>query len=308
MKQAGIWRSADVNDKQSASRATTKRIAQERGILFDDDDRRNYLTNSDLRKVLKTICKDVLDGQKLEVVGMDACLMGMLEISYQFKEYANHFVASQEFEFAQGWSYGPLMERVAAHPNMDGKQFCHEVVSTFHDYYSRKTNYYTQSALNITRLEELKTNIDAVARGLITCMSSVSDGTRMRNLIEQARCQCLSFSVLDYADLHSFYDELHGLITNTLSTETPPIYDTKVLSTLQMLRGLLDIGRALITGTQKGASQQEGIVTSNTRGNYLSRAKGVSIYFPQKKPDESYAKTEFAQNSAWFDFLLARMT
>ena len=41
--------------------------------------------------------KDVL-GQKIDLVGMDACLMAMVEVAYEIKDYVNILVASQETE------------------------------------------------------------------------------------------------------------------------------------------------------------------------------------------------------------------
>lgn len=103
------WRGQDITKSpEPLSRATTKQLANDRGILFDDE-RRSYLTNPGMRKALRTISVDLLGGKKIDVVGMDACLMAMIEVPYQIREYAQYFVASQEFEFAQGWSYGPLM-------------------------------------------------------------------------------------------------------------------------------------------------------------------------------------------------------
>ena len=47
-------------------------------------------------------------------------------------------------------------------------------------------------------------------------------------------------------------------------------------------------------------------VIANAVGRALSRARGLSIYFPTNKSrriDKSYEKTDFARDCPWIDFL-----
>jgi hypothetical protein len=39
----------------------------------------------------------------LSIIGADACLMGMLEVAYEWKDRASFFVASEEIEPGDGW-------------------------------------------------------------------------------------------------------------------------------------------------------------------------------------------------------------
>lgn len=279
------------------SRTVAHAIPSDRGILFDDE-RKTYLTNNGMRRALKKIVTDpsILNGQKLEVVGMDACLMGMMEVMYQIKDYANHFVASEEFEYAQGWAYGALMSRISERTrgtqNIDGKEFCRAVVETFENYYTKRTKYFTQSAINLNKLEPLHHNMNAVSAVLIKCKQQ--DNERTTKIINQARCRCLAFSITDYIDLHSFYDELKKLVDSANSWVRS---DQVILrNELKKLSTLLTQGKQLIVGTN-------GAVTANAAGQYLSRARGISVYFPQLSIDTSYLSTQFAKDNNWFDFL-----
>ena len=47
----------------------------------------------------------------------------------------------------------------------------------------------------------------------------------------------------------------------------------------------------------------ENIVIANVSSPYLTRAKGISIYYPNNKIDPSYLRTKFAQENLWLDFI-----
>lgn len=51
---------------------------------------------------------------KLDVIGMDACLMGMYEVAYQLRNYARYYVASPDFEGGDGWAYDDWVYRFSA--------------------------------------------------------------------------------------------------------------------------------------------------------------------------------------------------
>lgn len=281
-------------NSRTFSRATTNQIASDRGILFDDD-RKRYLTNPEMLRAFKEIKENVL-GQKIDVLGMDACLMGMKEVAYQVKDHVNHLVTSQEFEFAQGWPYGQIVKRLNEKPAMSGQEMCDMIVDEYDKYYRNKTGYFTQSSINITHMQTLEENVSNVARLLLELKAE--DGTGIQLLIKRARSQCQSFSMPDYRDLHSFYVELKKLVMNILTqpagTTTSPPPPKVSRSRLEQLRTHLDTGIALITNS---------VVSANTAGPHLNRARGISIYFPQNGVHPSYTNTEFAKNSAWSDLL-----
>jgi len=63
----------------------------------------------------KTVTEGVKDatqatGKKIDVIGFDACLMGMVEVGYELKDYADVMVASQEVIGSGGWPYGAFAE------------------------------------------------------------------------------------------------------------------------------------------------------------------------------------------------------
>ncbi|MDQ5890375.1 MAG: hypothetical protein QG604_249 [Candidatus Dependentiae bacterium] len=274
---------------QQTTRATQNLIPSDKSILFDDE-RHTYLSNPDLRTTLQIISTKLLGGKKIDLIGMDACLMGMIEIADQIKEFANYFVASQEFEFAQGWAYGDIIEKLSAHPTaIGGKELGKIIVDTFEQYYISRTSYFTQSCIDLSKIPALKDNVDNLAIALLC--GKKQDSTRMKLFIQQARCQSLSFSLSDYIDLHSFYQELLKITQYALDNPS-----NRSIPMPRIENDLLKNIKVLLT---EGIALLKDAVTGNTAGRYLSKASGLSIYFPQKSVDLSYAATEFAQTTSW---------
>ncbi len=175
-----------------------------RGILFDDS-QGTYLNNQQLALALNQIKTNILGGRKLDILGMDACLMAMLEVGYQVKDYANLFVASQESEHAMGWPYttflSPLSQKYCT-----PLQVATYAVTSFGQFYQSKTPYYTQSAVDLNNINLVKQNIDNVVANLNACKKLESE--KIKDIIQKARNVALEFDLDDYVDLYSFYFEL----------------------------------------------------------------------------------------------------
>ncbi len=78
--------------------------AADRGIAYDDSSA-DCLDNRELKRVLATAHKAL--GRKVDLVGMDACLMTMLEVAYQLRDHAEVLV---------GWSTAAAIAGIMAVP------------------------------------------------------------------------------------------------------------------------------------------------------------------------------------------------
>ena len=79
---------------------------QRRGIAYDDRSG-DCLDNQELKRVLSAAHH--LLGRKVDLVGMDACLMTMLEVAYQIRDHAQILVGSEEVEPGDGWPYDAVL-------------------------------------------------------------------------------------------------------------------------------------------------------------------------------------------------------
>lgn len=84
------------------------KLLDPKGIAFNEFFK-TYLTNQDLKNTLSNISKKLLDGKKIDILGMDACNMAMLEVGTQVRDSVKYIVASEEAEPATGWNYSLVL-------------------------------------------------------------------------------------------------------------------------------------------------------------------------------------------------------
>ena len=98
---------------------TVEKAVKTRGIAFDDQ-AQDFLDNIELKRVLLEIKKMLK--RKIDILGMDACLMSMLEVAYQIKDSSDYQVGSEESEPGEGWPYDRVLKLLAAKPSMSSSQ------------------------------------------------------------------------------------------------------------------------------------------------------------------------------------------
>ena len=99
-----------------ASSATHKGISMDEGSGNEIS-----VSKGDLANMLADITD--VTGAKLEVVGMDACIMQSWEIAHVVAPYARYYVASQDYEGFDGWNYEGAMLDLVRDPFMSGEGF-----------------------------------------------------------------------------------------------------------------------------------------------------------------------------------------
>src|SRR5690349_13087120 len=90
-----------------------ERPSTNRGIAYDDG-AGDCLDNQELKRVVASAHR--LLGQKVDVVGMDACLMTMLEVAYQLRDHAKVLVGSEELEPGPGWPHAAILGDLSKNP------------------------------------------------------------------------------------------------------------------------------------------------------------------------------------------------
>ena len=68
---------------------------------------------------------------QFELIGMDACLMGGIEIFSALAPHARYAVASQEVEPALGWAYAGFLEQLTANPGVNGADLGRFIIETY---------------------------------------------------------------------------------------------------------------------------------------------------------------------------------
>ncbi|MFA6263491.1 MAG: clostripain-related cysteine peptidase [Candidatus Babeliales bacterium] len=278
-----------IDDFEDATLTTTSELLDatttetlQRGILFNEHSK-TYMDNQNLAQALKDISTIVLKGKKIDILGMDACLMAMVEISYLAHKHASILVASQEVELANGWNYAAFIHLLST-KNSAPFLVAQGIVKSYEQYYKDRVQFYTQSAINLEHIGLIKNNIDAVIAGFRAC--NHLEKTDVAAMAKKARRSCLQLSSANYIDLYTFYADFHYQLT----TGNPAFTRAKAV---EELKNSLVQGMHLI----------EQSVIAKTAGKNMARAKGLSIYFPLRYVDRSYPKTDFAKDCQWYWFI-----
>lgn len=287
-----------------------------RGILYDYA-QGTLLTNQGLAASLSQI-KDTL-GRKIDVIGMDACMMAMLEVAYQIKDYAQYLVTSQETEPGNGWAYEGFIHALTTQPDMSAVSLCSTIVSQYADYYRNQEPEpsFTQSAFDLSLTDGIRRNLDAVIKALADC--AAIDALWSSLAKKTAYKATDSFSVAKYLDLYAWYENLEK---QALALKEPLIADAVTRSRQNGARprlkredrmkinvvqkqNLLQKRDLLVAVLRQGKALITSFVIANETGLQHNNAHGVSIYYPTKTQGihYSYKNTQFWKDSLWAGFI-----
>jgi len=257
---------------------------QQRGVCWDDTTG-NYLSNRKMEIALQTICQKFLQGKKFGIIGFDACLMSMIEVSSFIKKYAHVMVGSEEVELGMGWKYDDVLFPFIK-DKLDTFAFARHIVGAYNKTYQSITNDYTLSAINLDSIALLESNIDQVAKLLLEGLEKQK--SLFNSLIKESKNKlvCTHFDEPTYVDLHHFYKNL--------------LYSIKTMSSNNINT---NIKSNLIVKLQDGIQLIEQIVIANTVGKNLKNAQGISIYFPERNIHSSYNDAVFLTHNAWGSLL-----
>jgi hypothetical protein len=242
-----------------------------RSICYDDTSDGDALDNRELRIVLAGIC--ALLGQKIDLLGMDACLMNMVEVAYQLRESVNVIVGSEIEEPFDGWPYAEILTRLTARPRQDAAALARWIVKSYLLSYKGKDETVTQSALDVSRIGEMTAKVDALSASLLAALETDS------KLIEAAWRRSPRFYDDNYIDLACF--------TKNLRKKAGAELQTKVVDLIAALKA--GKGRAILC---------QGKIGREVRGT-----GGLSIYFPADRINPAYRALDFCGDCKWVRFL-----
>ena len=235
-----------------------KEEIEEIAISYDDS-AKDFLDNLELHKAL------MVDAN-IDIIGFDACLMGMFEIAYQLRNEASIMVGSQHLEPSKGWDYARLLEDLSLEET--AKEMGASLVGYYADYYEREGSHdTTQSALNLKVIKEAAKQLDDFAKLLLENLESKKD-------LKYTLLSSQLFNKNEYVDLVDFVHNAKARLNITCLD----FHADKLLDSLEKL-----------------------IVANGTSGYSMRDAHGVSVYFPsQKRPFketfEMYEKLDFSQD------------
>lgn len=177
-----------------------------RGVGPDQNHSNDTLLNSEVNYALnKVFYHNGLEGNKLEFIGYDACLMGLQDIAEFNSQYFKYMIASEEYESAIGWRYDTWIDDLYANKNTT------EILKAIVDGYvedndsSYYSNYTTLAYYNLSKMDTYRLAFENLASELSKRINSKNKES-FNTIVECSK----AFGNDDYQYFGSF-DVIHFL-------------------------------------------------------------------------------------------------
>lgn len=250
------------------------------GVCWDEHGRGQMITMPELLDALNQITSDGTN--KLDILGIETCMTGNMEVAYQLNACVRFFVAYPECGMLYDWPYVPAFTDLKNDPSMTPSEFCIDMVGHFvpHDYTQDRMKT-TMAATNLSYLPSLGTSIDELAVYFLDHLDEYK--TQITTALESARVYARLWYIDYYIDFYDFLD---------LCT----ISDSEFSNIRNTIQATMDT--AVIANTHLPDDP----------------AHGLSIYFPRRAGDYNdslryeilpspYEATNFAISTQWDEFL-----
>jgi hypothetical protein len=240
-------------------------------LIAPDDDARSFIDNVELKTALANV------GRKIEILGMDACLMSMLEICFQLRESIGITIASEAQEPLEGWPYEGFLKRMTQNPKMGPAEVATAVVDEFVKLYEDYENSATTLA----------------ACDLQNCLRLIEP---LRRLTEFILANIDDTDIVDAIMLTRYLVRSDDLI------EVVDLYDLcELLMTKSKNNNIISHCREVIRGFDNSGA----IINRQPLTGEAEHWHGLSIYFPTFEVSQKYKLLDLIQGplSNWEQFI-----
>lgn len=210
-----------------------------------------YELDSALRKSQLAV-----DGKKLEWIGFDACLMGMLEVASACAPYAEYLVASEGMAPEQGWNYA-FLSGIQDETCFSGAVTGEKIIDTYAAYYDSIESCQPEYTLACMDLSETEYVIEKLEEFIHTARTDLMNGSYSRLARERSRTKAFS---------------LNGAVGSTVDYDTVDLYNLSE--------------QFAEYHPEEAATLQEAIrrLVIYEKTN-VADANGVAIYFPYENKE-----------------------
>jgi len=280
----------------------------------------NQLYLHELDAALQTI-RERTGTDQFEMIGMDACLMGQIEVFSMLAPHARYAVASEETEPALGWAYTSFLQALTADPGMSGAELGKLIVDSYiHD---------------DQRIVDDEARADLVGRGSL--LGGLFDlALPSSEQIADQMGRDVTLSVVDLAQVPALVDKVNALcmalqdadqrpvaqarsyaqsFTNIFGQEVPPAYID--LGNWAQLLKQNNAGAAANQAADEVLAAVRAAVVAEIHGESKPGATGMAIYFPNSQlfrtpatgpASYSVIAGRFSADSLWDDYLAFHYT
>ena len=249
------------------------------GDFLASDRPSSRLTIPRLGRVFRAVKKRIKKSDfKIDILGLDSCVMSMAEVVYEVQPYVKVMVGSEGTEPSTGWNYAAVLNRLHNKPTADEEELSRAIVRDYLTYYkdfALGDVSVDQSALSLStaNLEGLHAALRNLTTQLIGELNSKAV-RKVRNAILLAHWDAQSYKFEQYTDLYDFCE---------LLAKQAPKFKTNCKEVMKAIKNM-----TLLYGHAGAAFQ---------------RSHGLSVFFPWasiEDPDgtrdlDYYADLQFAK-------------
>ncbi len=245
-----------------------------RDISFDDNTG-NTITTEQLGLAMQESMK--ITGDRIELYGSDACLMGMIEVAAEMKDSVKYFAGSQDLEPGEGWPYNTFIQKWIANPTMDGAELASVLTSEYIKAYQTGGVYkpaaVTFSAFDMSRYNSVAQSMGALSKAIMRM--NTSEVASLKNASQNA-----------YAFYYDDYRDVLSLLGNMKS------------SGIKLQSEMLDAENA----TSKF------VIANGATGNFKGQAMGMSVWLPMdsyslNQYETRYSQLQFNKDTDWLEVI-----
>jgi hypothetical protein len=279
-RRRGAWRIRPRRIRHALFRTSVERAAEisardgnvARAILLDDN-AKDFLDNLEMKKVVAAAKKAI--GRKIDILGMDACLMNMAEVAYQLRESTLYTVGSEETEPLEGWPYDTILRALAKKPDMPPAELCRLIVKFYLTSYKKSDEAVTQSAMDLGPTAAFVGACKELGSALKADLANMA----ARAAIVDARNRVQEYEVPENVDL------------------------VDLCRLLKVARVSAAVKAACGRVTEAVEGSPGLVIASGYCGTPMKRSRGVAIYFPTRTVSPLYARLDFTKRTGWGAFL-----
>jgi hypothetical protein len=231
-----------------------------KGISYDDETK-NHITTPQLRLAMEQI-------GRIDIFAMDACLMQMVEVGYEIKDYAEYIVASEETEPGDGYTYNTWLSPLAAGPGMPAAELSKVMADSYVDHYLSVKQGATHSSVKTASFGRLAQLLD----GWTAEVMAANDLANVKN----ARTKAQAYYYSTNKDLYHFVKLVSDATTNAAVS-------AKGKELMEFLKTDL-------------------ILHNRTSGAKYANSSGLAVYIPASYTP-AYDSLMWVKDSRWDDFL-----
>jgi len=236
-------------------------------IAWDDTNGGDKITMPELEYAFSVISTKM--GKNIDIVGMDACYMAMIEVAYQIKDYADILVTSEESEPNDGWPYDTILGQLVSYPTVTSNQLAANIVDSYIFSYT-VSDEVTQSAIDLSYTDTLADQLSNMA------LAIMNDTLTPANNYINAANSSQYYGDWDFIDLYDFCNNIL-IYSNSVFVKNIALSIQQTLSSAVLHSGYYGYG--------------------------VDKSRGLSIYFPYTEYDSYYNNTNFAQDTFWDEML-----